>query len=111
MRTPWDAASARNRCMVDRGELAGIRPTAEQNLFRVFLIPKDLVVQHQCDHRKLQPLHRLDLRPGMGKSTIAGDADNAPIGRSELGTDGEGQAPAQAGQSRGVRKRCRRGVR
>ncbi|KCB30458.1 hypothetical protein L543_3247 [Bordetella hinzii L60] len=93
------AHRARDGGMVDRRELASVGIGAELDVLGVLLIAQDAVVQHHQHHRQLHAHGGLQLRPGMGETTVADQADDRRLGPRHARAQRHRQAPTQAGQS------------
>ena len=91
--------ASRDPGMVDGGEIAGVGMGAEQHVLGVLLIAEHLVVEHREHHRQAHPARGLQLGPDMGEAAVAGEADDGPLGRRDLGAERQRQSPAQTGDA------------
>src|SRR5579883_1870228 len=78
------AAGLRDRRMIDRQELAGVRIGVEHHGLAVLLIAEDLIVQDDEDDRQPVANDRLKLGPAMAEAAVARDAQHGAVGLGKL---------------------------
>jgi hypothetical protein len=85
-------AGARDGGVIHWAEFASVDVCVEDNGLTMFLLPENLVVQHDQRDRQPVPHKRLKLTPDMAEASIGGQADDLCIGSPNWGSDREGQS-------------------
>ena len=101
-----DAVAAqhpRQRRVVDVEELRLEAPPVVE-LLGVLLVREGAVVEDDDDHADAVARGRLELLEHVAEGAVAGEAQDALVGRGQLGADGRGQAPSRSRRSPGRRQ-------